>query len=138
MKPAKEMKVKTIRQTVSFRAAPREIYSILMSSAKHGALTGGKASISTRKGGMYAIMDGWVHGVNVRLLKNKDIVQTWVCADWPNHHASVVHFHLFPLKNGKETKLEFVHQKVPAFAAKEIAQGWKQYYWTPLKAMLEK
>ncbi|QQR93074.1 MAG: SRPBCC domain-containing protein [Candidatus Iainarchaeum archaeon] len=109
MKPAKEMKVKTIHQTVSFKAAPKEIYSILMSSARHGALTGGRASISTRKGGMYAIMDGWVHGVNVRLLKNKDIVQTWVCADWPNHHASVVHFHFFPMKNGKETKLEFVH-----------------------------
>ena len=137
-KQKEKIKTKTVHQTVSFKAEPAKVYDALMNSKKHSAFTGDTAVISPRKGGMFSTFGGWAHGRNLRLTKNKDIVQTWIAADWPNHHTSVVHFHLFPLKKGKETKLEFVHQKVPVFAVKGISEGWKENYWQPMKRMLEK
>jgi activator of HSP90 ATPase len=133
-----KMKVKRIHQTVHFRVPAAKIYSVLMDAKKHAALTGDKAIVSPKKGGMFVVFGGWAHGVNLRLNKNKDIVQTWIASDWPHHHTSYVHFHFFPEKQGKETRLEFVHQHVPTFAAKDIAKGWHEFYWKPLKAMLEK
>jgi len=47
------MKTKTIRQTVTFRAAPREVYDMLMDSRKHQSLSGERAHISKRVGGKF-------------------------------------------------------------------------------------
>ncbi len=132
------IKTKTVKQTVTFKASPKEVYNALMDSKKHSEFTGDAAVISPKKGGMFSTFGGWAHGRNLRLTNNRDIVQTWIASDWPNHHTSIVHFHFFPMKKGKETKMEFVHQNVPDFAVKGITSGWKENYWIPMKKMLEK
>ena len=42
------MKTKTIRQTVTFNAAPLEVYEMLMDSKKHKSLSGEEAKISRK------------------------------------------------------------------------------------------
>lgn len=39
-------------------------------------------------------------------------------------------------KKGKGTRLIFVHSDVPDDLADDLAQGWIDFYWTPLKAYL--
>jgi hypothetical protein len=39
---------------------------------------------------------------------------------------------------GNKTELTMVHSSVPAEQAKEYAQGWKDYYWEPLKEYFRK
>lgn len=34
---------------------------------------------------------------------------------------------------GKRTELKMVHSRVPAEQAGSYADGWKEYYWEPLK-----
>ncbi len=132
------MKTKTLRQSVVFKASPHDVYELLMDSKKHGELTGSTAKISREVEGKFSIYRGEVEGSNLVLVQDRKIVQAWRYAmeGWPEGHFSKAIFSIHKL-NGK-TKLSFVQTGVPAECADSIAEGWKEYYWKPMKKMLEK
>lgn len=130
------MKTMTIRQSVTIKAVPHEVYEALMDSKKYGAFTGGKAVISRAVGGKFSAFDGYAEGVNLELVPDKKIVQTWRASDWPEGHYSRATFTFKAAAGG--TQLTFMQSGVPAEFADDVSQGWRDYYWTPLKEMLEK
>jgi len=130
------METKTIRQTVILKVSPHDIYETLMDSKKHAGFTGGKTSISREVGGKFSAFDGYAEGVNLALIPDKKIVQTWRAEDWPQGHYSRVTFSLNKVAGG--TRLTFTQTGVPEDKHKDIAQGWQDYYWEPMKEMLEK
>ena len=125
---------KTIRQSVTFKATPHQVYEALMDSRKHGKFTGDTASISRKAGGKIMAYGGYITGANVELVQDEKIVQTWHAADWPEGHESRVTFRLRPVEGG--TRLTFTHTDVPDDQYESIKQGWIENYWTPMKAML--
>jgi len=125
-----------IRQTVIIKASPHEVYESLMDSEKHGEFTGSKATISREIGGHFSTWDGYAEGENLELTPDAKIVQTWRASDWPRGHYSKVAFTLAPIASG--THLTFYQTRVPAEFKKDIAQGWRDYYWAPLKRFLKK
>lgn len=56
--------------------------------------------------------------------------------DFPEGHYSEATFELSLDKEG--TKLIFTQKNVPDENYDGISNGWQEYYWKPLKAMLEK
>ena len=132
------MQTKTIRQTVTFKASPHEMFEALMDSKKHSKFTGGKATVSRKVSGEFSIFGGGLYGKNLELKKDKKIVQAWACKmkGWPKNHFSTAIFTLAKTKSG--TKLVFVQTGVPSGCYVEIKQGWFDYYWKPMKEMLEK
>ncbi len=127
----------TIRQTVVLEAPPHAVFEALMDSKKHAAFTGSKASISRKVGGRISAWDGYIEGKNLRVEKDKVIVQSWRTTDFNDgEEDSQIMFHFS--KKGKGTRLIFVHSHVPDRLAEEFRQGWIDSYWTPLKAYLEK
>ena len=60
----------------------------------------------------------------------------WQANDWKKDEASKVTFTF--AKNGKGTKLTFVHSGVPDSQVESIKKGWIDFYWTPLKAFFNK
>jgi len=130
------MDTKIIRQTVTFKAAPHEVYEALMDSKKHSKFTGGEAVISRKVGGKFTAYDGYAEGVNLELVPDIKIVQSWRASDWPDGQYSKATFVLQEIPGG--TRLAFTQTDVPAEFAADVAQGWKDYYWAPMKAMLEK
>jgi activator of HSP90 ATPase len=130
------MKTRTIRQSVTFPASPHEVYEMLMDEKKHALVTGGSARISRETGGTFVTNDGYSDGTNKELVRDEKIVQTWRASDWPGDHYSTLTITLSPVSSG--TKLSFVQARVPADQFEEISQGWYDYYWNPLKAVLEK
>ncbi len=127
------MKIKTIRQTVSFKISAHDVYDALMDSKKHSKFTGSKTSISKKVGGKFSVYDGYASGKNLELIPGKKIVQSWRAADWEKDAVSTVVFEIIPKGNG--TTLKFTHYDVPAEHATAIAQGWKDFYWHPMKKM---
>lgn len=126
----------TIRQTVEFDAPPHAVFEALLDSKKHAAFTGSKATISRKVGGKMSAWDGYIEGKNLRIEKDKVIVQTWRTTEFEAGDAdSEVMFHFS--KKGKGTRLIFVHSKVPDRLAEDFRQGWIDNYWVPLKAYLE-
>ncbi|MBM3157387.1 MAG: hypothetical protein FJ004_08910, partial [Chloroflexi bacterium] len=105
------MKTKTIRQTVTFKASPHEVYEALMDSRQHTKFTGAKASISRKVGGRFTAYDGYIEGVNLELVPDEKIVQSWRGSDWPEGHYSKAAFALKEV--GGSTRLTFVQTGVP-------------------------
>ncbi len=127
---------KTIRQSVTFKATPHQVYEALMDSRKHARFSGDTASISRKVGGKIMAYGDYITGTNVELVQDKKIVQAWRAADWPTGHKSRVTFSLKPIGGG--TRLTFTHTGVPDDQYESIKQGWIENYWMPMKAMLEK
>lgn len=129
------METKTVKQTVTFRASPHNIYEALMDSKKHAQFTGGEAKISRKVGGKFTAFDGYSEGINVELVADKKIVQTWRASDWPEGHYSKATFSLKEVEGG--TRLTFTQTGVPEEHYEDISQGWRDYYWAPMKKLLE-
>jgi len=130
------MKTRTIRQQVTIKASPHDVYEALMDEKKHGKFTQSETRISRRVGGRLSSGDGYIDGVNLELKPDSKIVQSWHASDWPAGHYSRVTFALAPVKGG--TRLSFSHSGVPEEYAEDISRGWRDYYWQPMKEMLEK
>jgi activator of HSP90 ATPase len=127
---------KTIRQSVTFKASPREIYEMLMDSRQHAKFTASKARISRKAGGKFTAYDGYIEGTNLELVPNKKIVQSWRGSDWPEGHYSKATFTLTKVKGG--TRLVFTQSGVPDQQYESIKQGWRDFYWNPMLATLGK
>ena len=132
------MKTKTIRQTITLTASPSEVYDAWMDQKKHSAFVGAKSVINPKVGGSFDIFDGYATGKNLGLEPGKRIVQSWKTdeEEWPADHYSKIDIRL--KAKGKSTVLTFVQTGVPGEAAADISKGWKDYYWTPLKAYFKK
>ncbi|MDZ4822207.1 MAG: SRPBCC family protein [Flavobacteriales bacterium] len=130
------MKTKSIKQSVIFQAAPHEVYDLIMNSKKHGAFTGGKVSVSKKINGQFNIFDGYVRGYNIELMEGNKIVQAWHFTEdgWPEDHFSICTFQFE--NHSKGTKLNFVQTGVPEHKVQSLKDGWKRYYWEPMKQFL--
>ena len=128
--------MKTIRQTATVRGAtPRDIYETLMDSKKHGALSGQKTTVSRKVGGAFKVGRD-LEGAHLALTKDKRIVQTWRANNWPKGTYSRATFALSKVPGG--TKISFRQSGVPAKYYAEISDGWRHYYWAPLRARFAK
>ena len=128
--------MKTIRQTAYFNASPHEVFELLMDSKKHAGFSGSKAKISRKKNGAFEAYDGWIQGKNIKIVKDKKIVQFWRGKSWPKGHFSKAEFKF--VKKRKGCKLTFTQTGVPDEVYSDINKGWKFHYWKKMKAYLEK
>lgn len=125
------MKTRTIRQTVTFKAGPHEIFEMLVDSKKHSAFTQSKASISRKVGGKISAYDGYISGENLEIVNDKKIVQKWRGSDWPENHFSIATFDIKRIPGG--AKLTFTQTGVPEDQYESIKEGWVEHYWDKMK-----
>jgi len=130
------MKTETLKQKVLFKAAPEEVYDMLMDEKKHAKFTGDTAKISAKVGGTFKVWGDYITGKNLELKPGKKIVQEWHAADWEAEHISKATFIFKRIKTG--TEMSFTHEGIPEELFGDTKQGWEDYYWAPMKAMLKK
>ena len=129
------MKMGQIKQQATFKANPHAVYELLIDSKKHSVLAGEQAKISRSVGEKFTVGD-YIEGVNLKLVPDEKIVQTWRYRDWPKGHYSRTTFDLKKVEGG--TRLTFTQSGVPEQFYEDIKQSWIDYYWTPMKELLEK
>jgi activator of HSP90 ATPase len=123
--------VKTIRQTATIRGAtPHDIYETIMDSKKHTKLSRQPTTISRRVGGAFKVGHD-LEGKNLRLAKDKTIVQSWRANNWDKGVYSKATFRFAKAPGG--TRITFVQTGVPSDQYGEISKGWRDYYWNPLR-----
>lgn len=129
----------SFRQSVTFDASPARIFQALTNARVHTQFTGSPALISARKGAAFSVYDGYATGTNEQVEPDKLLMQKWRTNDvaWPEGHFSHVRFELSPMPGGK-CRLLFTHTQVPAHLAENLKQGWREYYWTPLKSWVNR
>ena len=130
------MKTKSIKQIATFKASPHDVYETLMDSRKHSKFTSDKATISRKIGGKFSTFGGYAQGTNINLIPDTKIVQSWRANDWTEGHYSEVTFLLDKVEGG--TRLTFTQTGVPEEQYNDISQGWRDYYWKPMKDLLAK
>jgi activator of HSP90 ATPase len=131
------MKGKTIRQTVMIPATPNEVYQAFIDPRKHSKFTGSKATFDPKVGGEFTAWDGYISGKNLELEDGKSIVQEWQTTEWPKGFPPS-RLELTFRKTKEGTEISMVHSGVPAEQAEDVAQGWNEFYWEPLKKFFEK
>ena len=123
--------MKTIRQTATIRGAtPHDIYETIMDSKKHTKLSQQPTKVSRKVGGAFTVGHD-LEGQQVALTKDKKIVQTWRANNWPKGTYSQATFALARAAGG--TKVTFTQTGVPDEFYGEISEGWRRYYWVPLR-----
>ena len=127
----------TIRQKALIPASPDEVYDAFMDAKKHSAFTASKATSDPRVGGEFSAWDGYITGKNLELEKGKKIVQEWSTTDWPDHFPPSK-LELNFKKTATGTQISMIHSNVPAEQADELAEGWTEFYWKPLKEYFAK
>ena len=130
------MKTRTIRQQVTFKGTPHELYELLMDEKKHGEIYGSKMTVSRKVGGKLISGDGYIDGANLELVPDKKIVQSWHASDWPEGVYSKATWEFTPVAGG--TRMVFTQSGVPEEQYESVSQGWRDYYWEPMKEMLKK
>lgn len=132
------MKTKSIKQAVTFNSSPEKIYQLIMDAKKHSAFTGSNVTMSQAVKGKFEVFDGYCHGYNIELVKGKKIVQAWHFSEdgWPEDHFSECTF-VFE-EAGDKTKLTFTQTGIPEHKVEALKDGWKKFYWEPMKAYLGK
>ena len=126
----------SIKQTVTFSAKPQAVYDALTQRSLHAEFSGAPARISNKVGGAFSVYGGQISGINLALEPGKLIIQAWRAKSWPAEAWSIVTYRFQPAK-GDKTKLSFSHTGIPPRAHASIAEGWKNFYWAPLKKMLK-
>jgi activator of HSP90 ATPase len=126
------MKATTIKQKTLIPATPDEVYDAFMEAKKHSAFTGSKATSDPKVGGEFTAWDGYISGRNLELVKGKKIVQEWSTTDWPDKFPpSRLELTFKEAKGG--TEISMIHSNVPAEQADDLAEGWNEFYWKPIK-----
>jgi activator of HSP90 ATPase len=130
------MKTKTLQQTVTFKASPKDVYEMIMDSSKHTSLSGETAKISRKVGGSFTAWSGHISGINLVLTPGEKIVQAWRATGWWPDHYSIAIFDMQKVKTG--TKLRFTQIGIPANRYSGHYRGWIETYWTPMKEIFER
>ena len=110
---------KTIKQKVTFRAAPADVYRHLVSD--------------TDEVGQRFTM-GAGQGVVVDLAPATRVARAWRESDYPEGVFSMAAFTLRPVATG--TELTLTHRGVPKDLIPRTEERWRRDYWTPIKEKL--
>jgi activator of HSP90 ATPase len=127
---------KTIVQKVIFKnTTPKAVYQLYVNAKKHALISGAPAKITARVGDKFSVHHGYITGKNIRLVKDRLIIQTWRAQGWEkNDLDSTFIIELEP--KGKDVVLHAIHANLPDKHAVSIAKGWFNHYWNPWKQHL--
>ena len=88
-------------------------------------------------GGKFTAWDGYISGKFLELEDGKCVVQEWTSTDFPEGYPpSTLELTFREVPEG--TEIVMVHSNVPKEQADEVAEGWTEFYWNPLKEYFSK
>lgn len=131
-----------IEQSFILECEPEVAFKAWLDSQLHGEMLAspGEASIEPRVGGSFSIWDGAITGETVEIdEKKRHILQNWRYDydDWSKDMPSKLSLDFLP-HGDNQTEVKILHTELPENHIKELAEGWNQYYWAPMKEYFAK
>lgn len=128
--------MQTIKQTYTINAPAQQVWEVLTKTKHIEQWTASPAAFDSSEGGTFSLWGGDIHGVNTKVVPPTLLEEDWYSNDDANpNHCYKVSFALSE-KNGITT-IELTHAGVPDSAVKDYADGWHDYYFAPIKSLLE-
>jgi activator of HSP90 ATPase len=123
----------TITQKVLIpKVFPKQVYDAYVDSKKHSDFTGSEATGKPVVGSKFTAWDDYISGKFVELEEGKRVVQEWTSTDFPDGYPPS-RLELTFCEVPKGTQIVMVHSNVPVEIADDVAEGWREFYWEPLK-----
>lgn len=127
---------KPIFQKIKFSGVSSgTLYSQYLNSKVHSKFTESAAEISPKEGKRFSAYDGYIIGKNIRLIKNRMIVQIWKASEWKEDEESVLILEF--QDSGNDCIVQMTHIGVPESELAGISKGWQDFYWNPWKKYLK-
>ena len=118
-------------------ASPAEIYKAWLSTKGHTLMTGSPARVAGKVGGKFTAWDGYIFGRTLELEPDRRIVQAWRTSEFPSE-APDSHLEVLLEKAKGGTRVSLTHTNIPTGQAASYKQGWKDFYFTPMKKYFRK
>ena len=114
-----------------FPVSSNILYEAWLDSEQHSAMTGGEAVCSNKESDSFSAWDGYISGVNKKLIEGKEIVQSWRTSDFSDSDSdSFITLKFNETDGGCEITL--IHSNIPE-GQPDYEQGWKEHYFEPMK-----
>lgn len=126
--------MKIFQKTFFIKAKPEEVFQALTKPQLIKKWSGIKAEMDDKVGSMFRLWDGWAYGKNVRVEKNKFLIQEWNTLELED--PTEVSFILEESKGG--TELELIQVGLPNKFYEQYAKGWENNYIKPIQRMFLK
>jgi len=128
-----KLEVTTLTQKILIpKVSPKQVYDAYVDPEKHSEFTGSEATGKPVIGGKFTAWDEYISGKFLELEDGKRVVQEWTTTDWiEGYPASKLELTFTAVPKG--TEICMVHSNVPKEQKDEIAEGWTEFYWIPLK-----
>jgi len=132
----------SIKDTFILDCEPEVAFKAWLDSKTHAAMVGdtGEAKIDATVGGEFDIWDGAITGKTLEIdEKENRIIQAWRYEydDWSKDEPSELTIQFLP-HGDHQTEVKFEQTDLPEQYAKEVAEGWKEYYWKPMQEYFKK
>lgn len=127
---------KPIVQKIKFSGVSSgTLYSQYLNSKVHSKFTDSPAEISPKEGKKFSAYDGYITGKNIRLIRNRMIVQIWKTSEWKEEEESVLILEFQDSEN--DCIVQMTHIGVTESEAAGISKGWQDFYWNPWKKYIK-
>lgn len=125
--------VMIIRQSYIIHAPVVKVWEALTNSKVITDWGAGPATMDDKVGTKFKLWGGDIHGKNLEITPKKKIVQEWFMDKWTKPSKVTI---ALTYENGR-TYIDLLHEDVPDAERDEINKGWKEYYFGPIKRLIE-
>jgi activator of HSP90 ATPase len=126
-----------IKLSVTLPVEAKTLFKAWLNSKSHSAFTGGVAKVNSKIGGNYTAWDGYISGKNLELRENQFIKQSWRTSEFAVVAEDSILELSFKEKNVKTT-LELYHYHLQPGDGKKYLDGWKEFYFEPMRSYFNK
>jgi len=126
-----KIKTKKLLLSETFMCSVEDFYNVFIDRPRVDAWSRGAPVYNAEKGGEFVLFNGTVRGNFTELVENEKLVKKWRLKHWPEAHFSIATIKLTQKDNG--TKMTLEQTGVPENDIERTKQGWKNFYWNPIK-----
>jgi activator of HSP90 ATPase len=123
--------LETIYCSTILPASPLVVYQAWLDSQGHSAFTGSPAEVDPAIGGRFTAWDGYITGTTLELEPYRRIVQAWRTSEFPPDSPDS-RLEVLLEETPEGVKISLLHSEIPTGQGATYAQGWEDYYFTPM------
>jgi len=125
--------MKNLKKSFLIKTSREDVFTALTNPLTIEMWTGAPAVMIPEAGTDFSLWDGEITGTNIEIIDNQLIKQ-----QWNFEGEEVTSIVTLSLKDeGNFTRVELLHTEIPDEAFENILEGWDQYYFKPLRELLE-